>query len=88
MCYLENVKRKARQADRPERITTMKLKDILPIMNIYDITVAADSDSDLEFCGTLDATPMNRADIISQYGDREVTHITNIAKHGDTIWIK
>lgn len=66
----------------------MKLKDILPIMNIYDITVAADSDSDLEIRGMLDATPMNRDNIIRQYGDREVTQITNIAKHGDTIWIK
>lgn len=66
----------------------MTLENMLPLLNIYDLTLAADADSDLYICGLLDMTPDKRGEILDLYGDREVTQITNICHQGVTVWIK
>lgn len=58
------------------------------MLNIYDLTLASDSKSDLQICGLLDMTPDKRDEMIDLYGDREVTQITNIARQGVTVWIR
>jgi hypothetical protein len=66
----------------------MTLANMLPMLNIYDLTLAADSKSDLQIYGLLDMTPDKRDEMIDMYGDREVTQITNIARQGVTVWIR
>ena len=66
----------------------MTLANMLPMLNIYDLTLAADSESDLQIYGLLDMTPDKRDEMIDMYGDREVTQITNIARQGVTVWIR
>ena len=61
----------------------MKLNELLPIMNIYDITVRIEDNYDM-----IDAKPGNRNEVLEKYGEREVVAITNVAKAGDVIVIK
>ena len=68
----------------------MKLNEIVKLMNMAQLDVAADGGSDLPLYGLnkIDMFHQDDDKILKTYGDREVTHITNIAFKGVTIWIK
>lgn len=67
----------------------MTLKELVPVMNMWQLDLAADKESDLHIPGLLHMTPFDERDrLVEMYGDREVTSITNVCKLGVTIWIK
>lgn len=66
----------------------MKFKELVAIMNIADVTVASESIPGLFQRKRIDMFHLGADPLVAMYGECEVEKLTNIAKAGDTIWIK
>lgn len=66
----------------------MKLRELVGVMNIADVTLASKSIAGLLPGRALDMFRQAEDPLLRQYGEREVESITNVGKLGDTVWIK
>ena len=66
----------------------MTLRELVGVMNIADVTVTSSEIPDLFNLHRLYMFHQDSDPILVRYGDREVVKLTNIAKSGDTIWIR
>ena len=65
----------------------MKLKELVSLMNIYEVELASHSIRDLMPPKRLDMLHLATCPLMLRYGDHDVEQITNIARLGITIWI-
>lgn len=67
---------------------TINLKDLVSLMNIYDVEVGSASIDSLIPPRKLNMKSLETDPVMIQFGERKVESITNIAHLGITIWIE
>lgn len=65
----------------------MKLKEIVPLMNMAQLDVASRSRRWPGGLKRINMFDIDHDEILCEYGDCTIDHITNIAFSGVTIWI-
>ena len=66
----------------------MKLRELVSIMNIADVSIASTVIPSLLPEKKIDMFHLDTDSLLEEYGNHEVDRLTNVAKTGECIWIK